>query len=108
MNRAQFVVIAAYIPLGALAATYIAGGAYFLISKAMPHHIEIDTWLRYWNAYSGDPIQRKRLLIAAAVSAVLVIGGPLMAIAALARNHRSLHGDARWATHAEIRKAGLL
>lgn len=108
MNRVQIALVAAFVLLGAVGAAYIAGCAYFLISKAMPAHIEIDTWLRYWDAYSYDPIQRKRLLIAAAVSAIVVFVAPVIAIVAISKKDRSLHGDARWATHAEIRRAGLL
>jgi type IV secretion system protein VirD4 len=108
MNRMQIAFVTALLLIGAIAAAYAAGCAYFLISKVMPEHIEIDTWLRYWDAYSSDPIQRKRLLTAAAVSALAVLVAPAIAIAALSKNGRSLHGDARWATHAEIRRAGLL
>lgn len=108
MSRLQVALVVAYILLGAIAAAYIAGAAYFIASKAIPRHIEIDTWLRYWDAYSDDPIQRKRLLIAAVGALLIVLGIPLFAIAAMARNGRSLHGDARWASHGEIRKAGLL
>lgn len=108
MNRVQIAFVAAILVLGAVAAAYIAGCAFFLISKAMPVHIEIETWLRFWDAYSDDPIQRKRLLTAAAISVAIVFVVPAIAIAALSRKGRSLHGDARWATHAEIRRAGLL
>ena len=108
MNRVQIAFVAALLLLGAVAAAYIAGWAYFIISKAMPAHIEIDTWLRYWDAYSDDQIQRKRLLTAAGISAIVVFVAPAIAIAALSQKGRSLHGDARWATRAEIRRAGLL
>lgn len=97
-----------YIAVGFFAAEYLAGCAYFFISKAMPVDITVDTWNSYWAAYSNDPIQRKRLQLAAVMAGVVVYIIPLFILGALRGKGRSLHGDARWATAAEIRKAGLL
>lgn len=108
MSRTRFVLALLYLVAGALAATYLAAFFYFVLCKAMPHNIGFDTWLRYWDAYGEVALQRKRLLTAAAAAAMVVFGIPAVAIITLARTGRSLHGDARWATHAEIRKAGLL
>lgn len=109
MSRTKIATImVAYLAVGAIAACYIAGCAYFVASKAIPHDISINTWYRYWDAYSHDPVQRKRLQIAASAAGLIVVGAPLTVLVALAREKRSLHGDARWASHTEIRKAGLL
>lgn len=97
-----------YAVLGFFLAEYIAGAAYFLVNKSTPTNITLDTWWQYWHGYSADPVQRKRLQMAAGVAAFLVYGIPLMIISAMGGKRRSLHGDARWATAAEIREAGLL
>lgn len=102
------VAVLVYITLGFFAAEYIAGGAYFLVNKTMPADITTDTWLRYWSAYADDPVQHKRLQLSAIVAGILVYVVPLFIVAAARGQTRSLHGDARWATAGEIRKAGLL
>lgn len=108
MNRMRFALAGAYLLIGAIAAAYLAGCLYFILSKAMPNNIELDTWWRYWDAYAADAAQRKRLLTAAVLAAGVVFLIPLAAMFTLVQSGRSLHGDARWATRAEIRKAGLL
>ena len=108
MTRAQIIFGAVYLVAGTVAACYLAGWLYFILNKVAPTGIDIDTWLRYWDAYSGDPTQRKRMLIAMAFALAAVFVIPLIALASQARAGRSLHGDARWATRADIRKAGLL
>lgn len=108
MSLRRVALAAACIAVGIIVAAYIAGIAFFVLGKAMPRGIGLDTWLRYWEAYSGDPVQRHRLLLAAAIAVAFVFAAPLLAVAAMTRSGRSLHGDARWASAAEIRKAGLL
>lgn len=99
--------ILAYLVAGFFAAEYAAGAAYFLVNKTAPANIGPDTWHLYWHWYSGDPIQRKRLQLAAGVAALLVYGLPLLIYAATRGGGRSLHGDARFARSSEVRKAGL-
>lgn len=108
MTRAQIIFGAICLVAGTVAAFYLAGWLYFIVSKAAPVGIGMDTWLRYWDAYSGDAIQRRRLLLAMALALAAVVAIPLIAFVSQSRTGRSLHGDARWATRAEIRRAGLL
>lgn len=108
MRRAQIIFGVVYLVVGTAAACYLAGWLYFVLSKAAPVGIGVDTWLRYWDGYSGEAVQRKRLLLAMALALAAVFLIPLIALASQARAGRSLHGDARWASRAEIRKAGLL
>jgi type IV secretion system protein VirD4 len=92
-----------------LAGCYLAGAAYFVLSKSIPTDLAYGTWLRYWLAYRSNPVQRTRLLLAAAFAAGTVASAAvLLIVAAFKGKSASLHGDARWATTAEIRKAGLL
>lgn len=102
------IAVLVYLVAGFFAAQYIAGGAYYLVNKTMPTEISLDTWFQYWNGYSTDPVQRKRLQMAAVIAGVIVYLVPLLVINAVRTKTRSLHGDARWATASEIRKAGLL
>ncbi|MDQ1922673.1 hypothetical protein [Massilia pseudoviolaceinigra] len=102
-------VVLVYIIVGFFAAQYVAGGAYFVVNKTMPADIAIDTWMRYWEAYGDDPVQRKKLTMAAGIGGILVYLVPLVVVLLATRGQsRSLHGDARWASAREIRKAGLL
>jgi type IV secretion system protein VirD4 len=96
----------ACIAAGLAGSAYLAGHVYFLLNKALPHDIDIGTWYLYWQAYSADRGQRKRLILAAVLPALLVFGLPLLML--LAPRPRALYGDARWATEQEIREAGLL
>lgn len=104
--KAAFILV--YVCIGFVAAAYIAALAYFLMNKTMPTDVAMDTWYRYWTVYSADPIQRKRLIGSAFGALVVVYGVPLVLLTKLMGRPRSLHGDARWATEGEIRKAGLL
>ena len=101
------IAILTYIVIGFFAAKYIAGASYFLLNKTMPSGITSDTWSAYWQWYSGDSVQRKRLQLAAGFAAVLVYLIPLLIISSINNKRRSLHGDARFARASEIRKAGL-
>ncbi len=99
--------VLAYLIVGFVVAQYIAGVAYFLVNKTMPTKIAVGTWQSYWDWYSGDPIQRKRLQGAALLAGFIVYLVPLFIIGALRNDRRSLHGDARFARPTEVRKAGL-
>lgn len=99
--------LVAWLGLGAYSGRYIAGGAVLLFHKINPANAQADTWKTHWEAYQDNDKERKRLKVAAALPVVLFLGVPLfMALASLNRG-RSLHGDARWATNAEARAAGL-
>ena len=99
--------ILAYIVLGFFAIEYAAGAAYFLINKTSPVDVDLDTWATYWHWYSNDSLQRKHLQLAAGLAVILTYGVPIMIFAATRGKGRSLHGDARFATSAEVRKAKL-
>ena len=99
--------VLAYIAIGFFAVEYAAGAAYFLVNKTSPADVGLDTWASYWHWYSSDPIQRKHLQLAAGIAVVLVYGVPLLIFAATRGTRRSLHGDARFANAAEVRKAKL-
>jgi type IV secretion system protein VirD4 len=98
----------AYACAGLVASAYLAALGYFLINRAIPAGIGVDTWYRYWTAYSADPVQHKRLVGSAMFALTVVYIAPLVMLAKFRTRPRSLHGDARWATENEVKKAGLL
>lgn len=93
---------------GAVATLYLAGPLYFIANKSLPQEFALDTWYRHWQALHDHPVQRPRLVFAAVAAPLLVFGLPLLAILFQSSPRRPLHGDARWASASEIRKAGLL
>ncbi|MBE7416733.1 MAG: type IV secretory system conjugative DNA transfer family protein [Ideonella sp.] len=90
------------------AAAYLAGALFLVLNKLDPRRADLWSIAHYWDAYADDPAQRKKLVaaIAAPGSALLVVL-PVALVAAL-RPRRALHGDARFASAAEIASAGLL
>lgn len=93
---------------GAVAAAYLAGALFYLVNKTVPLELHPDTWYRYWQAYQDNPLQAKRLLGSLVIALACVFGFPTVSMIKMASKPRALHGEARWATEHEIRKAGLL
>jgi type IV secretion system protein VirD4 len=92
----------------ACAAIYLSGVLFLLLNKVHPPHADFTSVFQYWERYADDPRRRKQLIGSIAVSGIgLVVVLPFSLIAA-ARSRRPLHGDARFATPAEVRRAGLL
>ncbi|MCW5662833.1 MAG: type IV secretory system conjugative DNA transfer family protein [Piscinibacter sp.] len=99
----------AVIGLAALAAAalYLAGVLFLALNKADPRQAGWTSIARYWQLYGDEPLQRKRLFTASGIAgfALLVVLPGALIVAA--RPHRALHGDARFATAAEVARAGL-
>ena len=105
---AQALFLVAVLAMGIVASAYTAGGLFYLANKTIPRDIGPDTWYRFWTAYRAHPVQRGRLLFSGIAAPCLVVGLPLLLHLRHRHRPRPLHGDARWATVSEIRKAGLL
>jgi len=92
----------------AAAAVYLAGLLFLLLNKVHPRHAEFGSIATYWQAYADDPRRRRQIVgsVATSTTALLIILPGALLIAA--RRRRPLHGDARFATLAEIATAGLL
>ena len=92
----------------ALAALYLSAALFLLLNKADPRQAGLTSTLDYWSLYADDDRLHRKLLTALAVS----FGGLLVvlpgALFVAARPRRPLHGDARFASRAEISRAGLL
>lgn len=98
--------VLAYLAL-AVAAVYLSGALFLLLCKANPAQAKLTSIVSYWRLYADDTVLRKRLQIAMGASGVgLLILLPAGLVVA-ARPRRPLHGDARFATPAEVDRAGL-
>jgi type IV secretion system protein VirD4 len=104
---ASVFVVAVFSGLAA-AAVYLAGVLFLLLNKVHPRHAEFGSIATYWQAYADDPWRRRQIVgsVATSTTALLIILPGALLIAA--RRRRPLHGDARFATLAEIATAGLL
>ena len=90
------------------AAVYLAGVLFLVLNKANPKQAQFTSIVHYWDLYSDDAQLRKKLQLAIGVSGIgLLILLPAGLIAA-ARPRRALHGDARFASPAEVGRAGLM
>jgi type IV secretion system protein VirD4 len=89
------------------AAVYLAGVLFLLLNKANPRQVQFISIVHYWGLYADDAQLRKKLQLSIGVSGVgLLILLPAGLVAA-ARPRRALHGDARFASPAEVDRAGL-
>lgn len=107
VKRYRILMIVVLILASFCAIAYLAGVLYFALNKTGPSDVTVDTWWTYWQLYGSDRRQHSLLLTSAFMATLTVYGAPLAVLYTL-RQKRSLHGDARWATEREIRKAGLL
>jgi type IV secretion system protein VirD4 len=91
----------------ACAAIYLAGVLFLVLNKANPKQAQFTSIVHYWDLYADDAQLRKKLQLAIGVSGIgLLVLLPAGLIAA-ARPRRALHGDARFASPAEVYRAGL-
>lgn len=103
-------VISAIIVLPVLAAGsfYVAGMAFLLLSDMHLDGAGFSTWMDYWKHYSHIPAISKRLQISMIAGAGICVVLPVFAFLMASGKKRALHGAARFANDAEIRKSGLL
>jgi type IV secretion system protein VirD4 len=89
-------------------AVYSSAVLFLLLNKVDPRGVSFAGIVTYWQLYKDEPKLRKKLLASIGASAV----GWLIVVPAAAilgsRPRRRLHGDARFATPAEIAAAGLI
>ena len=85
---------------------YLSGALFLVLNKANPTQARFGSIVRYWQLYAQDPPLRKKLIAAIAISSGLQVVLPVALVAAT-RPRRRLHGDARFATTAEVARSGL-
>ncbi len=101
------VALVLYLPLGLCGADALAGAVFTLANKRMPEDLSLTKWPTSWQAYAEDPIQRKRLQLSAAAGGFVWFGLPVLMGLSLQQRRKPLHGEARFASPAEIQQAGL-
>jgi type IV secretion system protein VirD4 len=98
--------VLALLGLAACGWLYVAGHAFaWLAFGKEGGPAGLMTWPRYWEAYGELPLVRSKLL-KAALGATVVCLSPLAML--FIRRPQKLHGEARFARRADIKKAGLL
>jgi type IV secretion system protein VirD4 len=90
------------------AAIYLSAALFLVINKVDPRRAEFTSIFDYWDGYADDPRRHKQLVASVAVSGIGLVVVLPCALLMAARRRRPLHGDARFATAAEVRRAGLL
>ena len=89
---------------GFIASQYIAGFLLLAWCRQDLRSVGPLTIARYAHYYGGIPQVRRRLWVSSAGGLALIA---LSGLPLLLPRRRSLHGDARWATRAEMARAGL-
>jgi type IV secretion system protein VirD4 len=111
-NIIAVIILITVLGLGLIAGGQFAGG-YFLLKRLGldPHAVSLLTLFDYYSAYGGMPgpvgrfLKMSMAIAALPVVALLVMLGVL--IAARKSLIDKLHGEARFATDAEIKRAGM-
>lgn len=98
--------ITAAVVLLVAGAMTVAGATFLMLNRANPLQARPGSIAAYWQHYAGRPAQRSRLVASSGFAALLLLVVTGCAWAA-ARPKRQLHGDARFATPAEVSRAGL-
>ena len=92
----------------ACAAVYLSAVIFLVLNKVHPRHAEFTSIATYWDAYADDPKRRRQLIGSVSTSGITLLVVLPVSLIVAARRRRPLHGDARFATEAEIVRAGLL
>jgi type IV secretion system protein VirD4 len=91
----------------ACAAVYLSAVVFLVLNKADPRQARFTSIAHYWQLYAEDQALRRKLLGSIALSGVGLMVVLPAALVVAARPRRALHGDARFATAAEVTRAGL-
>jgi type IV secretion system protein VirD4 len=100
--------VVVWLIVGGLLTIYLASALFLAFIKTNPMNAHFGTWFDYWKWYHHIPAIKKRLVLAMVFGAGLPFGGPWFAYMHLTKDRKTLFGEARFATVAEVRKAGLL
>jgi len=92
----------------ACAAVYLSAVLFLVLNKADPRQARFTSIAHYWQLYADDPALRTKLLASMGLCGIGLLVVLPAALFAAARPRRALHGNARFASLAEVRDAGLL
>src|SRR5881394_1406640 len=102
-NVAVAVFAVVYLVAATVGTALLSGGFFLLANRKNPLHVHPTAIISYWKAYHDDPIQAKRLNWSVGIAATgLFVLLPLGLVLGT-RKRRALHGEARFATAAEVR-----
>jgi type IV secretion system protein VirD4 len=91
----------------ACAAVYLSAVVFLLLNKADPKQARFTSIAHYWQLYADEAPLRKKLLVSMGFCGIgLMVVLPATLFVA-ARPRRALHGDARFASAAEVARADL-
>ena len=103
---ATVVAVTGYLVLAGVA-VYLAGVLFLVMNQTHPRQARFASIVHYWGLYADDVQLRKKLQLSIGVAGIgLLVLLPAGLIAAT-RPRRALHGDARFASPAEVDRAGL-
>ena len=109
VRRAALGIIAVFgVALLVIAALYLSGVLFLVFSKTHPRLATWNSIVDYWLIYADEPALRKRLLVSIATAHLVTLVLLPVALISASRPRRPLHGDARFASNSEVKKAGLL
>lgn len=91
-----------------MAALYLSAVLFLVFSKTNPRLAGWNSILDYWQLYADVPVLRRRLFTAIGMAGFATLIAFPGALYAASRPLRALHGDARFASTAEVKRAGLL
>lgn len=91
-----------------MAALYLSAVLFLVFSKANPRLAGWNSVLDYWQLYADVPVLRRRLVTAIGMAGFATLIVFPSTLYAASRPRRALHGDARFASTAEVKRAGLL
>jgi type IV secretion system protein VirD4 len=91
----------------ACSAVYLSAVVFLLLNKADPKQARFTSIAHYWQLYAEDAALRKKLLVSMGLCGIGLVVVLPAALVAAARPRRALHGDARFATAAEVSRASL-
>lgn len=94
--------------LATLAGAYLAGVFLLIANKITPAQADLLTYYQHWYYYNDVAAYEKRLRVSAILAAMIAYGLPVVLFIEATRKVRALHGEARFATAAEVEKSGLL
>lgn len=103
MNKVGKIVVVTLLAI--TAGLYLSGYFFLILNHQNPIHTTPLTILQYSHYYGDNPALRKSL-IGCSASGFAVIG--IAALLLLIPRSRALHGEAKFATTAQIKKRGLL
>ncbi|MDP3922454.1 MAG: type IV secretory system conjugative DNA transfer family protein, partial [Hydrogenophaga sp.] len=109
VRRMALGIIAVFVvALLVIAALYLSGVLFLVFSKTHPRLATWNSIVDYWQIYADEPALHKRLLVSIATAHLVTLVLLPVALISASRPRRPLHGDARFASTSEVKKAGLL